>query len=317
MKLKKITPTFFICLCFYSFAQPVAIKTTKDTTNYWITKNTIGLDINQMAFVNWSAGGNSSISGLLKGAFLRKYQKENIKWNNELFFRYGLNMQEGNGIRKTDDLLQLNITFGHRKDSLSHWYQSAKFNFNTQFSNGYAYPNTQKAISKPFAPAYFFLGVGSEYVNKHQKLAIYLSPLTMKSTLVLDQNLANQGAFGVTKATLDTNGNIITPGKKSKTELGVLVTSTIKKEVIKNIVLENRLNLYSDYLNNFGNIDVDWQLQLDLLVNKHVRANIGLHLLYDDDIKSKKEIDNQQVILGPKIQLKQALGVGFVYQFKV
>jgi hypothetical protein len=226
-------------------------------------------------------------------------------------------MQDGLGLRKTDDALQINSTFGHRKDSLSNWYTSAKLNFNTQFTDGYAYPNTEIAISKPFAPAYFFLGIGTEYVNKQQKLNVYLSPLTSKSTLVLDQRLADQGAFGVAKAMYDSNGNLVSHGKKSKNELGILVTAMHKKEVMKNIAVENRLSLYSDYINNFGNIDVDWQLQMDLLVNKYVRANIGLHLLYDDDIKAKEQINGEQVIVGPKLQLKQALGVGFVYNFKV
>jgi hypothetical protein len=270
-----------------------------------------------MAFMNWSAGGNSSVSGLLKGNFVRRYSDEKIKWNNELIIRYGVNMQDGLGLRKTDDALQFNSTFGHRKDSLSNWYTSAKLNFNTQFTDGYAYPNTEIAISKPFAPAYFFLGIGTEYVNKDKKIVLYLSPLTSKSTLVLDQRLADQGAFGVVKAVYDSNGNLLLHGRKSKNELGVLVTAMHKKEVMKNVMLENRLSLYSDYINNFGNIDVDWQLQMDLLVNKYVKANIGLHLLYDDDIKAKEQINGEQVIVGPKLQLKQALGVGFVYNFKV
>ena len=135
----------------------------------------------------------------------------------------------------------------------------------------------------------------------------------MKMTLVLDQLLANQGAFGVAKAVYDVNGVLISEGKKSKTELGFLVTASNKKDVVKNITMDNKLSLYSDYINKFGNIDVDWQLQFDLVVNEHVRANIGSHLIYDDDIKAKKEIDGQQVTIGPKLQLKQILGVGLVY----
>jgi hypothetical protein len=77
-----------------------------------------------------------------------------------------------------------------------------------------------KAISKPFAPAYIFLGVGSEYSNKEKKLNVYISPLTMKTTLVLDQTLANQGAFGVNKAVYDVNGNLIKKGELYRMELG-------------------------------------------------------------------------------------------------
>ena len=79
--------------------------------------------------------------------------------------------------------------------------------------------------------------------------------------------------------------------------------------------MENRLSLYSDYLNNFGNIDIDWQLSLNLIVNEYVRANIGMHLIYDDDIKAKKDINGVQTEIGPRIQLKQMIGVGLVYNF--
>jgi hypothetical protein len=99
-------------------------------------------------------------------------------------------------------------------------------------------------------------------------------------------------------------------------ELGMLVTGFYKKEVFKNINFVNRVSLYSDYINKFGNIDVDCDLLLDLVVNQYVKANIGAHLIYDDDIKSKEEIAGEQVTLGPKVQLKQVLGVGIVYAFQ-
>lgn len=317
MNLLKKTLLLLLFTCQFSIAQSIIQTSIKDTTSHWSSKNTVGLDITQIAFMNWNAGGNSSISGLLKGNFIRKYDNNNTKWLNELIVRYGVNKQDGIELRKTDDAFQFNSTFGYRKDTVSNWYTSAKFNFSTQFTNGYSYPNTDDAISKPFAPAYIFLGVGTEYVNKEQKISIYMSPLTTKSTLVLDQRLANQGAFGVIKAVYDENGVLISEGKKSRTELGILINAAHKREIYKNVVLDNRLSLYSDYINRFGNIDVDWQMQLDLTVNEYVKANIGVHLIYDDDIKAKEEIAGEQVIVGPKLQLKQSLGIGIVYNFKV
>lgn len=286
-----------------------------DTISYWRKTNELGLDISQITFVNWNAGGNNSVSGLLKGRFVRAYIKGNVNWRNELITRYGINKQEKQDVRKTDDQLQINSTFGYKKDSLSNWYYAGKFNFNTQFANGYAYPNTSLAISKPFAPAYTFLGVGSEYSRKDLNLTIYLSPLTQKTTLVFDQRLADQGAFGVEKALYDEFGNLIRKGKNIRNETGFLLTNQWKRELIKNIRLEHRVSLYTDYLNNFGNVDVDWQLQLDMTVNQYVKANIGTHLVYDDDIKTKVEENGVQVIKGPKVQFKQLLGVGIVYQF--
>lgn len=325
LAMRLLSLTFGLLLLFSTttFAQSVdTIQAPKldsivlKEVSHWEKKNVVGFDLNEIAFVNWSAGGNSAISGLIKGTFSRKYENGNLKWLNELIVRYGISKQDGVELRKTDDALQLNSTFGYRKDTTSNWFHTAKFNFNTQFTSGYAYPNTSLAISKPFAPAYTFLGIGAEFNNRKKNLQLYISPVTMKNTLVLDDRLANQGAFGVDKAIYDpVTGELIREGKNSRTELGFLFTSNYKTQLFSNINLENKLNLYSDYINNFGNIDVDWQLQLDFIVNKYVRANINTHLIYDDDIKAKEEVDGVQVTVGPKVQLKQMLGVGLIYSF--
>ena len=316
--MKSILSTLFLLLSspllFSQPTQTVKDSTLKDTT-YWVQKKIVGLDITQIAFLNWNAGGNSSISGLFKGDFSRKYTKENVLWNNEMSIRYGINKQDDRELRKTDDAFSILSNYGYKTDINSNWYSSARFNFNTQFTNGYAYPNTDTPISKFFAPAYVFLGIGSEYNRKDWNANFYFSPLTLKTTFVLNQRLADLGSYGVTKAIYDEEGNLLKRGRKSRTELGLLFNNYWKTEIYKNMTLENRLSLYSDYLNNFGNIDVDWQLQVDMIVNEYVKANIGIHMIYDDDIKAKEEVNGEQITVGPKLQLKQALGIGVVYVF--
>jgi hypothetical protein len=333
--MKLLHSTFLLLLFLFtsnSFAQSI-IRTTLDPNQLppppsnWAKKNKLGFDISEIAFVNWSAGGTSSISGLFKGEFTRAYTKGNHKWFNELIVKYGLNKQDGTELRKTDDAIQFNSTYGFRKDTISNWYYSAKFNFNTQFTNGYNYPNRDIAISKPFAPAYIFLGAGAENSNKEKNRTFYFSPITLKTTLVLDQDLADQGSFGVKKAIyapdpLDPDSQIlIQEGEKVKAEFGILFTGYMKSEIYKNVFYENRLSLYTDYLNQFGNVDVDYDTRLDLIVNAYVKANIGVHIVYDDDIKTKKDVvdpvtgSKSQVNDGPKTQLRQVLGVGLVYAF--
>lgn len=314
---------FFVTLSVFGQTKDTVIVVEKKiivevpaTVSKWQHKNSIGFDLSEITFVNWNAGGVSSISGLAKGQFSRIYTDGNLKWGNELITRYGLNKQDGVELRKTDDVLQFTSTVGYRHDTISNWYHSAKFSFNTQFTNGYNYPNTDVPISKFMAPGYTFFGLGAEYSNKEERINIYLSPLTMKNTFVLDQDLADKGSFGVKPAMYDLlTGERVRKGEMTRTELGFLFTSHIKREIFKNIQLENRLNLYTDYLKNFGNIDVDWQLQLEMTVNQYVKVNIGLHMIYDDDVKAKKEVDGEQVQIGPRIQLKQMLGIGLVYNF--
>lgn len=313
-KIALITLTLLLTNIVFVNAQIVRTEKIDSTTN-WEKLNKLGIDFTQISFVNWSAGGNNSISALSRGQFVRNYTNGNFKWANELLLKYGVSKAEGQEVRKTDDQILLSSIAGYRKDSISNWFYGAKFTFQTQFANGYNYPNIDKEISRPFAPAYVFLGIGSEYNRKDIGFNCYLSPLTLKSTFVLDQNLANEGAFGVEKAIYNSTGDLITKGKRTKIEVGALITSSYKTTVAKNINLDTRLMLYSDYLRDFGNIDVDSQTLIEMTINKYVRANVSFHIIYDDNIKSKEEVNGVQVIRGPKTQLKQIIGVGLTYQF--
>ena len=58
------------------------------------------------------------------------------------------------------------------------------------------------------------------------------------------------------------------------------------------------------------------EFELDFKVNNFITANVGSHLKYDDDIKITKKIDGVTTqISGAKVQWKQLLGVGVVYDF--
>jgi hypothetical protein len=116
---------FFLFLSISSFAQfgdTIATKkvdSLKVIPSNWKKENIVGFDLSEIAFMNWNAGGNSSISGLVKGTFTRNYDANNRKWLNELVIRYGISKQDGVELRKTDDALQFNSTFGYRKDTIT------------------------------------------------------------------------------------------------------------------------------------------------------------------------------------------------------
>ena len=284
----------------------VSIKRTKRAADpvWWNHKNVIGFDLNQVSFVNWNTGGQNSVSGLFKVEFARVYEKLYTLWNNQVSARYGLNNQQNLGLIKTDDEIRLASSFGYRKDTLSNWYFSAQFNFRTQFTDGFKEPEDEDPISRFFAPAYFHLGIGSQYNLKEKLFSIYVSPLTLKSTYVFDEKLSNEGAFGVQ------------PGDRSRHELGILVRTKWEKEIFKNVAMENDLELYTDYINDFGNIDVEWILNFQFKINKVFQASFRSHLIYDNDIKIKETHEAGEVeILGARVQLKQQLGIGIIYNF--
>lgn len=319
---------FFLFLLTFLFvqillAQPTSIfmKDKSDATieiqPEWTSSNKVGLDISEVAFTNWNAGGSNSISALINSESNYNYKDKYFNWKNRLTTRYGINKQEARELRKTEDLFEFNSNLGYRPDSLSNWFYSARLNFKTQFSNGYQYPDTEKPISRFMAPGYLFFGVGMEYGKNIDKLSFYFSPLTFKTTFVLDQELANAGAFGVKPAEYDVLGNLITKGERLRRELGILLTNSYEMEIVENITMMHLVSLYTDYINSFGNIDVDWQINFDFKVNNFIRATFGSHIRYDNDVKIKREteIEGEFEELGAKVQWKQFLGIGFAVDF--
>ncbi|CAH8281758.1 DUF3078 family protein [Mariniflexile fucanivorans] len=282
----------------------------------WVRKNKVSANLNQVTFVNWNAGGSNSISGLLGMESSANYTDKFFSWRNNAAIKYGINKQEARELRKTEDKFEINSDIGFKPDSVSNWYYSAKLNFSTQLTNGYSYPNTETPISRLLAPGYLFFGGGMEYGKNIDKMSLYISPLTLKATFVLDDNLANAGKFGVEPAVYDDDGNIVIPGERIKRELGVLINNTYEMDVAKNIKVKQQVSLYSDYINNFGNIDVDWRLDFDFKVNNFVKATFGSYIIYDDDVKTTEtDVDGETFEAGAKVQWKQYLGIGFAVNF--
>jgi len=99
--------------------------------------------------------------------------------------------------------------------------------------------------------------------------------------------------------------------------MGVLVTNSYETQVLENIYIKNRVSLYTDYLNSFGNIDVDWEVVFDFKVNDFVKATLGSHLRYDNDVKiiEETEIEDEFAERGASLQWKQLLGIGVIVDF--
>lgn len=316
--MRKILWMCMLLLCQVVIGQTTSTDSVSSAKKIkWVQKNRASIDISEVTFVNWNAGGSNSISGLLGLKSTLNYIDKNYYWKNKGEFRYGVNKQESQNLRKTEDLMELNSNIGYRKDSLTNWFFSAHFNFKSQFTNGYSYPNREVPISKFMAPGYMFIGGGAEYGKDLEKFSFYFSPLTVKTTFVLDRTLANKGAFGVDPAVYSDNGDLLRNGQRVRNEVGILVTHFFETEMFENIKISTRLNLYTDYIQSFGNVDVDWLVNFDFKVNQFVKASLSSHLKYDDDIKimTPTGVDNEYTEGGAKVQWKQLLGIGVAVDF--
>ena len=211
---------------------------------------------------------------------------------------------------KTDDKIEFTSLAGIK--ATEHLNYSAELAFRSQFAKGYNYElDSTNYISKFLAPAYITLGLGIEWVpNPH--FSLYFSPITGRVTIVNDERLAEEGAFGVN--TLDANDTTHHAINKVRYEFGARAVAKFQYPIAKNIDFNSKLELFSNYLNHPERIDVDWQNMLVLKVNDWLNANLATHLIYDYDIPFHNEAG--ELIKGSKVQFKEVLAIGFMINLK-
>jgi len=190
-------------------------------------------------------------------------------------------------------------------------------NFKTQFAPGFNFPNDSTIISDIMSPGYLIVALGLD--NKPKKeFGLFVAPITVKLTMVTNQDLADAGAFGVEEAVYDVStGSKLSDGKTSRTELGGYIRIFYSKDVMENVTLQTKLDLFSNYTDNPENIDVSWEVLVNMKVNKFISASVTTHLLYDHDIAIgvDSDGDNEVDSFGPRTQFKEVIAVGLSYKF--
>lgn len=303
MKMSKMNKSFLSAAIIVLTSITGYAQSESDTT-YWKRGAKGTLTFTQVSLTNWAAGGENSVS---LNAYLNtfaNYAKGRNTWDNNLELGYGLVDQGNVGARKSDDRIIFTTKYGYRiKKDNGHIFWSTLLDFKTQFDIGYEFSEdgTKTKISDFMAPGYLTIATGLEY-KPSEHFDILYAPIAGKITFVTSELLSSEGAFGVT------------PGDKSLSELGSFLKMNFKKDIAKNINLESKLELFTAYDENFGNVDVNWQNALLMKVNDWLSASLITQLIYDDDIKIAEFDDaGLEIGSGPKIQFKQIFGLGLSY----
>lgn len=271
----------------------------------WKVNGTFSLNFSQVALSNWAAGGENSVSGNGFVALSADYNDgKKLIWDNDLNLGYGLIIQGDDPTRKSDDKIEFSSKVGYK--IAKSWYFSNMVKFKTQFAMGYDNPGEvdRLKISNFMAPGYLNLVTGFDW-KPVENFSVLLSPVSGKFTFVLDSDLQELGSFGVD------------PGKAVRAELGGYVKVSFKKELVKNIKIATNLDLFSNYLSEPQNIDVNWDMLLTFKVNEFVSASIIANLIYDHDIIFEEDTNGDGTIdrSGPRTQFKELLGIGLTYSF--
>lgn len=261
----------------------------------WEKNGRFTLLFNQSAFSNWIAGGENTLAGNVSLNYKFNYVKGNTTWKNNIVASYGLTKSKNTDFeKKTDDRFEWNSLLGINADN--YWYYSILFNFKTQFSKGFKYSKDEngKEIRTEhtnfFSPATFLLGPGMLW-EKNENFKFNIAPATTKLVIVDKKfTLPNDAYFGVEE------------GKRTRLELGFSASGFLKFDVMENITMEHILAIYSNYLEDTKNIDLDYTLNIFMKINSHFTTNLIFQTIYDDNAFQG-------------FQLREVFGFGFKYDF--
>jgi hypothetical protein len=299
-----------------SINAPVDDGIDTNTKGVWTYGGVGGLTASQTALSNWASGGANAIAFDAIFNYSVNMTKGKHLWQNRLELAYGMNFTTLGGPQKPTDKIYLSSLYGYELGK--HWYASALLNFNTQFANGFNYATSPKTKTSRFmAPGYLSIGAGFTW-EPVKWFNLTLSPATWKATWVLDDDLYwGPGPVATRRAlnpygvkTLRKDGTFNT--SRMRNEFGANVRAEVNYDILSNLNLYSRLDLFSNYLERPQDIDVRWDVILTAKVNAWLSANLTVNMIWDKDIHIMRPDGTDA---GAKFQVKEVLGVGLQAAF--
>ena len=263
----------------------------------WTKRGNIAVLLNQTGFNDWVGGGTNNFSATIKFDYEWEYSDKGWNWLSNVESAFGLaKYKNAPFARKIDDRILIQSIIG--KEFTKNLSFSAFFNFTSQIGNGYKYKKDvdnneiRELTTRIFSPAYFQIGSGFLW-KKDEKLWVNYSPIASRLILVskkfTDGLLDNETYFGVASK------------KSSRYELGANLTFHSEGRLIENVNYKQDLKLFSNYLEDASNIDLDYLAQIEINVNPLLSTQLIFQLIYDDNAVARLQV---REVFGVGVQLK-------------
>ena len=126
--------------------------------------------------------------------------------------------------------------------------------------------------------------------KKSDNFKVNIAPATARFIFVHGHFTENGESFGVEQ------------GETSRFEFGASLSALYKFDIMENVSAENKLNLYSNYLEKPENVDIDYELNVVMQINRFLSTNIAFQTIYDDNAYKG-------------FQIRQMVGLGLNYKF--
>lgn len=270
-----------IGISFFLFAHSYAINepTVSDTLDGWDYGWVAGLNGSQSSYSNWSQGGSNNISVSGNSNLTAKFRENRFSYSFTFDTRYGQSKIEGEGTRKTDDLLALRNRFLYDiGDEDSEFSIFGNLNFRTQYDEGYRYgagpDGEDMLISNFLSPAYISENAGLAYSpGDHFS---FEAGVGMRQTIVKDEELASQ--YGLDE------------GTQFRNEAGINFGAEYSQEIASNLILDSRVETFTNVNKALSSTDFYISNQVTGKINDLFNASVRVDLVYDDDFSTELQV---------------------------
>jgi len=263
----------------------------------WTKRGNVTVLLNQTGFSDWVGGGTNNFSATIKFDYEWEYKDKGWDWLTNVESAFGIaKYKNAPFARKIDDRILIQSIVG--KEFTRNLSFSAFFNFTSQIGNGYKYKKDsdnneiRELTTRIFSPAYFQIGSGFLW-KKDEKIWVNYSPIASRLILVskkfTDDLLENEKYFGVSQ------------NKSSRYELGANLTFHSEGKLLENVNYKQDLKLFSNYIEEASNIDLDYLAQIEINVNPLLTTQLIFQLIYDDNAVSRLQV---REVFGVGVQLK-------------
>ncbi|MBK6448409.1 MAG: DUF3078 domain-containing protein [Saprospiraceae bacterium] len=322
----------------------------KDTTG-WLIGTGIGFDFGQLLQINPAVGAGENriaIGGL--GSLFANYKNGKLAWDNNADLLLGV-QKLGSGFstlavgekvpfQKSIDELRFNSKLGYKTNETSKFYYSVLLTFLSQITPTYSDTSLvspikgnylkdlsgkdQGPIAKFLSPARISFSPGIDY-KPNANLSLFLSPASLKMVVVGDKNIA---AIPARNASGEPFGGVNIHGtewngpndyKQLLFQFGATFNAQyVNKFLNDKLNFKSGLTLFSNYLDNPQNVDVDWTTETAFTIFKGISVALNTRLFYDDNIPVQIT-DNNAVGgvrgLGNRVSFTEQLYLKYNYIF--
>jgi hypothetical protein len=259
--------------------------TVKVPPGPWSHNVVFGLTLTQVAFKDWTQGGENALSYTVSLDGKTQRIGMDTDWINSYKFAFGQTRLGIQGLRKTDDKIDLESVLSYKVGTYVNPYAAATLK--TQFALGFKYdPATgaRTAVSKFFDPAYLTQSVGFGYQPapeiktrfgaglREVITSIYAHYADDPKTTIVEKTSVNGGFESVTNA---------------------------EWKFAENMMLTAKLELFAAF-NQLDEVILRSDNSLSAKVNKFVSVIVNVQFINDRRTT-------------PRTQIKETIGLGLTY----